>query len=213
MVRVACVPDLPLQRLQTLLGALSARGVYAEWEVTHLRTPGQLALLAAGDLDLGVFHAGMLDVDGIGTQPLYRGEALGAVLPVGDVLAGRSALRPVDLEDQALVLFPRAADPALHDRLVDVAVKAGYRFRDVQQVAGEDLRDLLFAVAQGRGVTLMPATGVRAAGELSTIVEWRPLVPAPTMPDTLIAWNSHALREAEDVLAVVRGVARDLYTG
>ena len=48
-------------------------------------------------------------------EPLFQGEPLAAFLPPGHALADRPVLKPDDLEAQTLVVFPREANPALHE--------------------------------------------------------------------------------------------------
>ena len=88
---IGCVPDLPTQRLQSLLGALHARDRTSGVEVVHLRTPEQLTRLRNGELDAAVIQH-RRELPGVEMQPLLEGERLCAFVPVGHRLARPSPL-------------------------------------------------------------------------------------------------------------------------
>jgi LysR family transcriptional regulator, benzoate and cis,cis-muconate-responsive activator of ben and cat genes len=209
-LRVGWVPDLALQRLQAFLGPLYQRAPDLDVEVTHLRTAEQLSRLRFGELDLGIVHdtGAVADIE---SRPLFPGERIAAFLPVGHRLASRAALGPDELVCERLLVSPRAADPALADRLDALLAGEGYRFGGVRELRGEDARDALFAVAEGRGVTLGPASTMRVVGEAATIVSRHALQPPLWMPDTAIAWRMGPSPQLATALAAAREVARDLH--
>jgi DNA-binding transcriptional LysR family regulator len=88
--------------------------------------------------------------------------------------------------------------------------RAGYHFAEVRERGGDDARDLLFAVAEGRGITVGPLSLRAAAGEIGTLVVARPLDPPQTMPDTLLAWRTDPPAHLRDTLALVQAVAARL---
>jgi hypothetical protein len=110
-----------------------------------------------------------------------------------------------------LIIFPRIANPALHDRTLARFEEAGYRFRDVLEATSINARDALVLTAQGRGVYLafdhfrndIAAEGVRVVG--------RPIEPGLRAPDVRLAWATRTPEVAGTRLAVVRDVARELY--
>jgi hypothetical protein len=187
-----------VERLQTSLGALHAYDGSPDAEVLHLRTSEQLRRLQSGDLGLGlVFDVG--DQEGIERERLFAGEPLAAFLPT---------LGPDDLRAQILLIAPRAVDPALHDRLLTLTGDAGYRFRAIQHRGGADLRDVLFSVAEGRGIGLGPVSTLRSFGDLGTTVVGRPLNDPVVMPDTMLAWPAARDRELDAVVTAARVAAR-----
>jgi hypothetical protein len=206
-LHVGCVPDLPLQRLQSFLGALHAHAPRLCSEVTHLSSVEQLERLRAGALDLAVVHDAR-DGEAIETQPLFAGESMAAFLPTGHRLAGRPTLGPDDLRDEVLLTSPRAADPVLHDRIAATLDSAGYRFGAVHETNGSDLRDVLLAVAEGRGIALGSLSGARVVGELGAVLIRRALEPAQWMPETRIAWSAGAA--LTEGVAAARAAARRL---
>jgi DNA-binding transcriptional LysR family regulator len=210
MLRTGCVPDLALQRLQSLAGALYAFDPELELQVMRLRSAAQLERLRAGDLDLGIVYGSRID-PGIASEPLFRGEPLTAILPVGHPLAGRPVVGVEDLRGEVLLTFPRAADPALHDDLMETIRGAGIDFRDVREYGEHDPRDVLLAVAEGRGVTLAPLSTMHVDGELSTVVERVALEPLLRMPDTLLAWRSDPPDAVARVIDAARSAARELH--
>jgi hypothetical protein len=210
ILRTGCVPELALQRLQSVVGALYAFDPNLELQVTRQRSARQLQRLAAGELDLGIVHGSRIG-PGIEVEPLFRGEPLTVILPIGHPLAGRPAMSGVDLRGEILLTFPRCADPALHDELADLVSGAGLRFRGVRAYGEEDPRDVLLAVAEGRGVTLAPLSTLEIDGEVAEILERVALAPMLRMPDTLLAWRSEPPAAVARVIDTARAMARELH--
>jgi hypothetical protein len=209
-LRIGCVPDLRLQPLQALIGALHACDPTVPVEVLHLRSAAQLRRLATGELDLCLVHAAGIDGE-VATAPFLRGAPIAVLLPVGHRHAGRAPLKPAQLRDEVLLMFPRAADPGLFDVLLSLASAAGAAFLDVWERGGGDIRDLLLAVASGEGIGLVPQTVLAWAGEAASIVERAALDPPLWMPDTLLAWRSDPPEAHAHVLGAARAAARELH--
>jgi hypothetical protein len=202
-LRIGCVHDLPLQRLQAFLGLLYQCEPDLRGEVMHLGTAEQLELLRAGGLDIGIVHDG-IDAPGFEIEPLYPGEVLAAFLPIGHALLEHDSLGPSQLADQLLVVPPRAAAPALADWLVTRLAADGYRFRRIHETAGAHPRDVLLATAERFGITLAPASTAAVAGDVATLVARVALDPAPQMPDTVLAWRPGRPPRLASLVAVAR---------
>jgi DNA-binding transcriptional LysR family regulator len=209
-LRIGCAPDVPLQRLQAFIGLLAARGVDFREQVRHLPTALQLRQLRAGDLDVGLLHdAG--PSPGIEVERLYRGEALAAVVSVAHRVALAERARLEDLAGDALLVMPRTAEPSVHDRVAALAATDGVVFREVREAPGADVRDLLFAVASGHGVTALPRSTMRVVGDLGEALATPSLAPSVWMPDTCLAWSAHARRGLSSVYDAARHGAREMY--
>ncbi len=207
-VRLGCVPHLAIERLQRFLDAMHGHDPSSNVEVTHLLSLEQVGRLQRGELDIGILHESE-DHDGIHVEPLFPGEPLKALLPAGHRLAGRSVMRPGDLRDETLVIFPRATNPALQDGLLAMIQHSGYRFRGVHEAPGAHRRDIILAVAGGMGVSLVPSA--LADGRADTLVSGARLDPPVAMPDTVIAWSENPPGRLRSVVAAAREVARQLY--
>jgi DNA-binding transcriptional LysR family regulator len=207
--RIGCAADVPAQRLQAFLGLLSVRCPDVSPRVVHLTTGQQLRRMRDGDIDLGLVHDPGAR-PGIAAERVYRGEAPVAVVPVAHRLAGHGPMRIEDLAGDVLLLADRLAEPGVHERVLGLVAAAGVRFRAVREAPGPDLRDLLFAVASGAGVTLSAPSVFDAVGRLGEAVTVRPLAIGGRMPDTCVAWaEGHAPRVR--LHAAAREVARELY--
>ena len=206
-IRVGSAPDVALQRLQSFLGALHKRDADLRALVAHLRSADQLARLRAGELELGLIHDGHVE-PGIATEPVFAGERLVALLPIGHRLAARDVLGPTDLEHETLLVAPRDADPALHDRLLSVH---GAQFQSVRETIGTDARDVLLAVGDGFGIALAPASMLPSLGEVGTLVTARIVEPALYLPETLLAWcTDPVVRPPDRLIDAACAAARDL---
>jgi DNA-binding transcriptional LysR family regulator len=208
-LRIGCTPHLPIDLVRRFLAALNERDERSRPEVEHLLALEQLRRLRGGELDLGIFHHAA-DYDEIEVEPIFAGEPLAAFLPPGHPLGRRKTVAPDDLSDEVLVMFPRTANPALHDRMLALIEAGGYRFRDVREATGANPRDVLLAVTSGVGVALKPAS-LEQADEAGTLVTRRRLDSAVSMPDAVLAWRANPPHGLQTVLADVREVARELH--
>jgi DNA-binding transcriptional LysR family regulator len=208
-LRIGCVPGVPIQRLQAFLGALHERDPALEAEVAHLPGAEQLRRLRLGELDLGIVHDSG-EHGGVRTQRLFAGERLAAFLPQAHPLAVRGTLGPSDVVDETLVVAPRRANPALHDRMLVLVARAGYRFRAVREAGGEHPRDVLFAAAAGLGIALGALSLRQVAGDVASTVTRRTLDPVAWMPDTVVAWPGDPPRRLGEVIARARDAAHAL---
>jgi DNA-binding transcriptional LysR family regulator len=135
-------------------------------------------------------------------RPLFANERLCAYMPVGHPLAALSPLAPGDFERETLLVPPRTVDPPLHDWLLGTLDAAGCRVRAVRETGAGDPRDVLLAVAEGRGVSLAPASMLEVIGGAATIVtrcEIEPVVPGP---ETVIAWRTDAQARLGELIAI-----------
>jgi DNA-binding transcriptional LysR family regulator len=206
-LRIGCVHDLPLEGLVRFLIALKEHDPTMQPQVVHLPSVEQLRRLRRGELDLGVFHHAQEHAD-VETEPLFAGVPMVALLPSGHPLTAKQVLGPRELQGEVLVSLSRDDDPSLHDQILEAIESAGYRFRGVHEVGGADTRDLLPAVAQNMGIAFAPASF--AAIDAGGVGVARPLDPAPSMPQTVVAWRTNPRRWPQTVLDTVRGVAREL---
>lgn len=108
------------------------------------------------------------------------------------------------------VTWTRAVNPALYDRLMALYEESGYRFRDVVQVGAQNSRDLMLAVAAGRGVAF-GVPSFAADGDRLGIVSRRRVEPPLLMPDTVVAWRASPPTHRHRVVAAVREIARELH--
>jgi hypothetical protein len=88
---------------------------------------------------------------------------------------------------------------------------AGIDFRAVREYGEHDPRDVLLAVAEGRGVTLAPLSTMKVDGELATVLERVALEPVLRMPDTLLAWRSDPRHGVARLIDAARAAARELH--
>ena len=205
--RVGSMHMLPIERLHRFLTALREHDADSHPQVIHVSALEQVRRLRAGELDLGIFHYAE-EHEEIEVEPLFAGEPLTAFLPLGHRLASKKFLGPEDLADEVLVTSPRDSNPALHDWLLRVLTDAGYRFAEVREASGPDVRDLMLSVVQGEGIALEPSS--QKIMEASVLVVQLPLEPSLFMTDTVVGWRAEPPEELSNVLDAVREVAKGL---
>ncbi len=210
-LQIGCVPHVPLARLHRLVSAIHERAPLGWPRVQHLPAAEQLSRLEQGGLDLAIVDDVVEAQRNLHVLPLFRGGPIGAVVPAGHELAGAPALSPDDLASEQLVMFPRRANPALHDGMLVIFRSRGYRFRRVIHATGSSRRDMMLGVAQGDGVALLPAS-TQDVVDSSAVVVFRPLTEALFMPDTVLVWRAESPTRVVEALGTIHEIADTLYT-
>jgi len=163
----------------------------------------QLAVLAAGEADIALLRAPTRPARGIEVTGLFDQDLMVA-LPAGDPLSAHGHVAIRHLAERDLVL-PPAAMGSLHERVVALAVEAGFQVR-APNLATE-MSAVLGLVAAGAGVSVVPD---RPDATVPPAVVLRPLLDAAgRVPriDFSIAWTAgdgHPMRSA--FLAVCRAL-------
>jgi DNA-binding transcriptional LysR family regulator len=208
-LRIGFPPYLSTDPLVRFLDALHEREPRVQPEVRHLFATEQVAELQHGQLDIGIFPGIFSDgsTPRLQTTRLCPGEQIAAFLMSDHPLAAKAVLGPDDLADELLVSSIRV-NPALFASWLHDLERVGYRFRGLHE-AGNDLRDMLLAVAAGAGVALL-ATSAPGFGDAGTIVVRRPLDPPLVTPDTVVAWRKPPNAQLKALIHTVRDVARAL---
>lgn len=207
-LRIGCSPYVRIELLQQFLAALQLRDPHLSTQTTHLFAVEQMPQLRAGELDIGIFPAAHDEAD-LDSEPLFAGEPLDLLLPPGHPLTAKAVISPEDLENEVLLIIPRAPNPAYHDGLRAHIERNGYHFREVVETRSMTVREVLFGVADGRGVAFVPE--LAELSESGTIVIRRPLDPPFAMPDTVIAWRKDLAPDSHPMLGLVGEIARDLH--
>lgn len=206
-LRVGCVPQIAMDRLQRFLTKLREHDPVLRSNVTHADPAGQVVALRNMELDIGIFRGD--DFPGIETEPLFAGEPLMAYLPTGHPLAAKPVLGPDDLTGECLIGRPLET---ASEECVDLRMQIkelGYRFAAVYEPSGLDPRDLMMAVAEGHGV-LLATRSLADTTRATAVVERRPLEPTIPLPDVVVAWRADPPAHLRPVLSTVRDVARSL---
>ncbi|MEV6395759.1 LysR family transcriptional regulator [Streptomyces sp. NPDC051907] len=177
-LRAAAPPQLGGAAVAALLTAFRERSPGGELDLRELSTAEQRAELAAGTLDVGLVRHPCPAL-GLDFGPMLH-QPLGALLADGDPLAAHAEIAVSSLTGRDLVLFPRAAAPALHDETLTACARHGCTPAAVHEAAGPDFTRAL--VLSGGAVALLP----RPAPEPGTV--WRPLRGTPVTWRTSVAW-------------------------
>jgi hypothetical protein len=131
-------------------------------------------------------------------------------MPVGHRLAVQPAVLAGDLGAEILLCPPRATNPAFHDALTASLAAAGHRAAGLHELGDADPRDVLLAVAEGRGIAVAGQSALQHVGHLATLLTERLLEPPVHLPQTMLAWAA-ASSAPEGAIAAARAVARELY--
>jgi DNA-binding transcriptional LysR family regulator len=204
-LQIGFPPYLPTDPLVRFLDGLHEREPRVRPEVRHLFAFEQVGQLERGELDLGIFPGG--SVPKLQTEPLFAGEQLAAFVMPDHPLAEKIVVGPDDLAEDMLVSPTPVMHPLFASWLQELE-RVGYRFRGLHE-AGNDLRDLLLAVAAGAGVAVLPSSAPEF-GDSGAIVVRRPLEPPVALPDTVVAWRTRPPAQLKALIPMVRELAREL---
>ena len=170
-----------LSSLPQLLLAYRRAEPAVELRVREMHSAVQVEALRAGSIDAGVLREppDSADFDEIS---LIR-ESFVAILPRSHPLARRHSLNPDHIRTEALVSFPRAAAPALHDQLAALLHRRrGFR----AEYEADEWHTIAALVGAGFGLSVAPASvsqlrlksvkyvPIRAPGIVATLrLVWR----------------------------------------
>jgi len=159
----------------------------------------QLAAFAAGEIDAGfVLHAPGAAPAGLAAL-VVQSEAMWLALPEGHPAMTRGTLRPRDIADAPLVIFPREVTPSLYDALL-----ASHRARGLTpQVAQEaiQMQTIVSLVSAGIGVAWVPETVTRVQ---RPGVIYRRVAGDAVMAETSLVWREPALPVVQRFVEQVR---------
>ena len=157
-----------------------------------------------GRIDLGLLQSPPADADRwLRVEQVYR-DALVAAVPETHRLAGRTRISLGDLAAESFVLFPRAVDPALYDKIIARCRSAGFSPHLVQEAAG--WHTLAGLVGAGVGVAFVPQSlsKIKRPG-----VVYRPVRDLSVELEMFAAWNaSEKSPVRERFITALRAVAR-----
>lgn len=140
--------------------------------------PRLLADVQSGVLDLAVLRPGPGAAAPDLVVETLRREPLVALLPAAHPRAGQAEVALADLADEPFVVHPSGARSTMHARVLEACARAGFRPRELREVA--ETATLAVVVAAGDGVALVPAS-VQAL-RLDGVVPL-PLAPGPEGPE------------------------------
>ncbi|MFB7723103.1 LysR family transcriptional regulator [Nocardia sp. NPDC056100] len=179
-LRAGVPPDLPATLLHALLSRIEAEIPGLTVDLLELTTAEQLRVLDTANLDVGlVDHPAALP--DLAHGPIVDLE-LGVVLPRTDALARSSELELAELTGHDLVLFPRAAAPDWHDRLLEHCRARGFVPARIRHARNPEF--LLGLVLAGHGIALELESTARREPR----VAWRPITGRPLRRRLAAVW-------------------------
>jgi len=138
-------------------------------ELREMSTNAQLEAVRQERLHVGFVRLVGHDLKGLETL-LFLRERYVLALPDSDPLVCKEVVPLADLDDRAMIFFPRESQPMLYDAWVAGFVQAGARLRVVQNASTK--HTALALTAAGVGVSIVPES---SAGASRRGVVFRPL--------------------------------------
>lgn len=178
LIRMGFVGSVPMLDLFSyLLAGFNQRYPNVRIDLSHMSTSGQVAALAAGEIDIGFVRPSLQYRPGraLRVQTVWT-DRLKVFLPVRHKLA--SDVAPVSIQalsDQDFIGIAAGSGCGVHEFMTVACDGAGFIPRVVQET--HDLRTALWLVAAGLGISLLPECYDRAG--VANIVSRPLLAPHP----------------------------------
>ncbi|HET8846344.1 MAG TPA: LysR substrate-binding domain-containing protein, partial [Ktedonobacteraceae bacterium] len=167
--------------LPALLKAFRTRYPMVEIKLQNLVTPEQVTALRDGQLQVGIIHPPILDTT-LNLEIICRDPLLVA-LANDHPLASQESIELTWLREEAFVMFPRAWNPGLFDRITSLCQQAGFSMRLGQEALG--WASIIGLVSADFGVAFVPASSQLLR---NTGVVYRPLQGLSPTFDLALAW-------------------------
>ena len=163
-----------------------SRSPGVELRMKDMSTPGQLAALVRGEIDVGFVRLPVAD-SRIATRPILH-ERLVAVLGARSPWRARDGLRSIAQEP--FVTLSRATSASFHDHVVALCHAAGFTPNIVQET--NELFTMMMLVRAGMGVAVAPTAAVfrRPSG-----VRIRTIAQPEAAWDIGLAWDKERSEE------------------
>ena len=182
-LRVGFVGAMLYRGLPQLLRQFQLSHPMIQLVLQELNSQDQLIELAHGQLDAGFVHTTRMPREM--SHLLFASEPFVCCLPSTHRLARQTRIDLADLQDDAFVLFSRAASPDYYERVLSVCTEAGFTPEVRHQV--RHWLSVVSLVSQGLGVALVPAALARSAIQGARFV---PLKKQQTSSEAYCVWKT-----------------------
>ena len=176
-LRIGFVGAMLYRGLPQALRNLQARSPGIRVTLTELNSGDQVLELMQNKLDVGFIHTSRIPSEL--ESRLLLSEPFMCCLSEGHRLAQASVIRPIDLANEALVLFAQSVSPDYYERVLSICADAGFT-PDIRHQVRHWLA-VVSLVSQGLGVALVPQALERCG--LRGVV-YRPLLNVSARSDT-----------------------------
>ena len=198
-IKLALLPTIGPYLLPHVAAKLRKQLPRLELMLYEYQTDTMLEKLHSGEIDVGIL-ALPVPLDGLDSQVLYK-EPFMVAMPTGHKLAGKTSIRPEDLDHETLLLLEDGH--CLRDQALAICSTTGvHEKQDFRATSLETLRQM---VAAGVGITLLPELAGRGAYGHARGVVIRPFAkPVPTRTIGAV-WRKWSARR-EVILALAKHI-------
>jgi DNA-binding transcriptional LysR family regulator len=176
--------SLPHTKLPNILRVCRSRFPEIVLTLHEHTTEKQIELLSAGEIDVGFLRLPVDDAPpSLAVKPILR-EPLVLAMPRGHSLGRRHTVAIQSLREEPFILLPRDAAPGLHDQIIGMCIRAGFRPNIVQEAS--QVQTIVSLVSAGLGIAIVPASIRFLHGER---VLYRRLSGAASMTATAVAYE------------------------
>jgi DNA-binding transcriptional LysR family regulator len=169
----------------------------------ELETFEQLNALRNRQIDLGMLRPYEQDLTDLDAELLFKEQYLVAISADLNI-SEKSPIRLKELSGQSLIMFPRHIQPALHDRLLEDLVKAGFPAKISQEATSK--QTTLALVAAGMGVALVPESSAEHASGSIKFLHIEDELPSV---DIYALWRKHdEMTAVKNFLNVITNLTR-----
>ena len=176
--------SLPHTKLPNVLRVCRSRFPEIVLTLHELTTEKQIELLSAGEIDVGFLRLPVDNAPGSLAVKAILHEPLVLAMPRGHSLGRRHTVAVQALKEEPFILLPRDAAPGLHDQIIGMCIRAGFRPNIVQEAS--QVQTIVSLVSAGLGIAIVPAS-VQSLHRARVL--YRRLSGAASMTATAVAYE------------------------
>jgi DNA-binding transcriptional LysR family regulator len=193
--------SLPHTKLPNILRVCRSRFPEIVLTLHEHTTEKQIELLSAGEIDVGFLRLPVENAPAsLVIKPILR-EPLLLAMPRGHSFGRRRRVAVQSLREEPFILLPREAAPGLHDQIIGMCTRAGFRPNIVQEAS--EVQTIISLVSAGLGIAIVPASIQSLHRER---VLYRRLSGGVSMTATAVAYeNANRSMILRTFLSVVTG--------
>jgi DNA-binding transcriptional LysR family regulator len=155
-IRIGFSSSLPLTKFPSILRVCRSRFPGILLTLHEHTTEKQIELLSVGEIDVGFVRLPVENATAsLVIRPIFH-EPLLLAMPRGHKIGQRRKVALQSLREEPFILLPHATAPGLHDQIMGMCIRAGFRPKVVQEAS--QVQTIVSLVSAGLGVAIVPAS-------------------------------------------------------
>lgn len=155
-LRIGFSSSLPHTKLPNILRVCRSRFPEIALTLHEHTTEKQIELLSAGEIDVGFVRLPVENAPAsLAIKPILH-EPLLLAIPKGHSLGRLRTVTVQSLRKEPFILLPHETAPGLHNQIMGMCIRAGFRPNIVQEAS--EVQTIISLVSAGLGIAIVPAS-------------------------------------------------------